>query len=582
MTRRLTANPSAVAFLWSNSNAVESLTYPSRVERLAPLITGICFAIPVLVVAFPPMADVPLHEASVALLRHWGDPVFAPPTIYFLNLGHANQLFSFLVLAVSFVAPIAWATKIVVAGALVGLPVAAARFARHLGAPLWSALLVAPLGLGWMFFWGLIQNIIGLVALLALLPTIDAFAKTPTWAGVGRLCGAVVLLHFAHQAMLVVAGLALVLCCVGTDLRLQRMAMRAIPLACGALVTAVANHLSWHHAGPMNKSTYPFTFDPLEHKVEAIPGVIYGGFEVYVRNLMFVLGFVACALFALDRWRASERAKRTWMERLHHWRFEIFAGALFAVYLLAPASIKSTTLVYHRFLPAAWAVFAVCVGAHTRGQIGRIAPLVCVALPIASLLIAWPTFADSDEVFSDLAELTKQIEPGNAVFSLNAGPDLRHRLWSPQIAMGQIVAEKGGRSLFDYTNSPVSPVSQRPEKQLAQPLDRMQHDPFAFRPHWDFTRFRYVVVYSIRPGLREAIHMAIGGDAERIGHAGDWDLYESRLTVLPIDANDKRLPMPPPPSLGDLLDEIAKQQPLSNAEHSPRGAGDDPGEHPAL
>jgi hypothetical protein len=151
-----------------------------RAESIVPWIAGALFALPVLIAKYPPMADLPLHEASVGLWHHWGDARFAPPTVYFLNLGQANQLFSFLVFALAYVFPIAWASKLIVAGCLFALPLAAAHFSTYLGASRWPALLVAPLGLGWLFFWGLVQNILGLAALLWLLPVIDRFASRPT------------------------------------------------------------------------------------------------------------------------------------------------------------------------------------------------------------------------------------------------------------------------------------------------------------------------------------------------------------------------------------------------------------------
>src|SRR5437868_655122 len=124
----------------------------ARAERFAPLFVGCLFAIPVLVATYPPMSDLPLHEASIGMLRHWGDTQFAPPSIYVLNLGQANQLFSLLVAALSFAIPIAWASKLVVAASLIALPLVTAHFADYVGAPRLSVLLVAPIGLGWLFF----------------------------------------------------------------------------------------------------------------------------------------------------------------------------------------------------------------------------------------------------------------------------------------------------------------------------------------------------------------------------------------------------------------------------------------------
>jgi hypothetical protein len=497
------------------------------------------------------MADLPLHEASVGLLRHWGDPQFAPPSLYFMNLGHANQLFSLMVFLLSYAVPIAWASKIVVAASILALSVAAGNFADYLGASRWTALLVAPIGLGWLFFWGLIQNIVGLAVLLALLPAIDRFAMRPTWRGVAGMCGAMVLLHFAHQAMQLVACMALVICSIGFPLRAKPFILRALPLGfCAALVYA-ATRYAWLFAGPKPKAMLLFQWTPVLYKLATIPGVLFAGYEPYVRNLIMALAVVPLAFIAAERIRGRQRADRPLPKRIHDLRFEFLALGLFALYLAAPVAITSTTLVYHRFLPPAWAILVVAIGSNTR-VIATLPRALCAVLPAASLLVAWPSFADSDQIYSDLEALIPLIRPGSAVIALS----LEHRsnrLWEPMVAMGHVVAVRGGRSFFDYTQSPVSPVSQRPDKQWAEALARMENHPFEMRPDWDLTRFRYFLLLSTKPTIGAAVTLAIRNDAILIGSKGDLYLFESRLPVVPIDASDAPLPMPDPPTLRQML-----------------------------
>ena len=83
----------------------------SRLEQLAPWCAGAVIAAPVLIAHYPPMADIPLHEAVVGLLRHWGDPTYIPANVYELNFGQPNQLFHFLILAFAYIFPIGTATK---------------------------------------------------------------------------------------------------------------------------------------------------------------------------------------------------------------------------------------------------------------------------------------------------------------------------------------------------------------------------------------------------------------------------------------------------------------------------------------
>jgi hypothetical protein len=533
---------------------------PDRAGRYAPWIAGVLFALPVLIARYPPMADLPLHEASIGLWRHWGDSRFAPPALYFLNLGHANQLFSLLVLPLAYVLPVAWASKIVVAGCLLALPLAAAHLSTYLEASRWPALLIAPLGLGWLFFWGLVQNILGLVALLWVLPAIDRFAARPTARGSLVVCSGMLLLHFAHQAMLLVACMALVVCCVGTSMRPRSLAWRAVPLAFCLTLIFAAQWYAWRVAGPRSFDAAPYAFVSLQYKLKSIPGILFGGFELYIRNLMMALAAVPVVLFAIARFDRRELREMTFFERIHRWRFELLALLLFLVFVAAPMTMRTTTLVYHRFLPPVWSLVAICAASHGAGAAARpLARGLCAIVPIASLLIAWPSFADSDRVYSNLDTVMAPMQPGTTVMTLNLGPNPACRMWSPMNAMGHIVAVNGGRSLFDYSFSPVSPVAQRANKQWVEPIDRMERDAFQLRPDWDFTRFRYVLVATSKPGLAEAVRMVLQNDATLLAAKGDWYLFESRLALVAFDSDDAPLPTPPPPTLHKLLRDFARE-----------------------
>lgn len=538
-----------------------------RIERVAPWCAGAFLALPILISKFPPMADVPLHEASVGLLRHWGDHAFSPPGLYFVNLGHANQLFSFLVFVLSLVLPMAWATKLVVAGAVAALPIAAARFADHVGSPRWTALLVAPIGLGWLFFWGLIQNIIGLSILLGSLPTIDQFATRPTKRGAVQVCGTLLLLHFAHQAMQLIACAAIGFCSLGASWSLRATAWRGAAIAFCAAIVYGAQKYAWHFAGPVHHDMAPYVWADVWHKLDIISGVLFSGFEAYIRNLILLLACIPVVWSLVVRWHGP-CAEGRWA-RLHAWRFEILSLALLAIYFAAPATIKSTTLVYHRFLPPAWAIFAVAAAAGTTSTLRAVPRLICAALPVASMLVAWPTFVDSHQVYSQLNQVMKHMDRGSAVACVDLGPDPPNRLWSPVSAMGYIVAEHGGRSLYDYTQSPISIVSQRPEKQWSNVVERSLGELYMIRPQWDLTRFRYLLVWTSQPTVGIAASLALRDDARFVASSGDWYLFESTHTLVPIDSDDVPLPHPAPPSLRKRIETVSKEMEAAEKDGKP-------------
>src|SRR5262245_3600428 len=98
---------------------------------LIPWVTGLALAVPVLVTHYPPMTDLPLHEAVVSVLAHFREPAFNPG-LYEVHLGHPNQLFVLGAYALSFVFAVPTAVKIAVALTVLAICVSAGRFAAHL------------------------------------------------------------------------------------------------------------------------------------------------------------------------------------------------------------------------------------------------------------------------------------------------------------------------------------------------------------------------------------------------------------------------------------------------------------------
>jgi hypothetical protein len=171
-----------------------------RIERLAPWMAGLLLAAPILFFRYPPMGDLPMHEALVAILRHRHDPTWAPPGMYLVVAPQANQLFHFLAYALSFVFGTALACKLVVAGTVLFAPVAMGRLLGQLHVSRWPALLAGPIACGWMFRWGLVANLLGFTLFVFSLPLLERVAKHPSPRLVARAVGAAVLIFFAHES----------------------------------------------------------------------------------------------------------------------------------------------------------------------------------------------------------------------------------------------------------------------------------------------------------------------------------------------------------------------------------------------
>jgi hypothetical protein len=268
---------------------------------------------------------------------------------------------------------------------------------------------------------------------------------------------------------------------------------------------------------------------------------------------------VPVVLLATVRFGQRDPRERTWPQRIHRWRFECLALVLFVVFLAAPLTIRTTTLVYHRLLPPVWSLVAISAAAHGPGASARpLARALRALASVASLLIAWPTFADTNR-YSDLDTVMASMQPGPAVTAVNFRPDRPNRLWSPAGAENHVVAALGSRSLDGYSMSSVSPVVQRPNKQWIEPSDRLNRHPYQLRPDWAFTRLRYLLLATPQPPLAEDVRMALQDDAALLAAKGESYLSESRLPLVPIDMDHASLPISWPPTLQKQMRNMQRE-----------------------
>jgi hypothetical protein len=533
-----------------------------RLESAAPWVAGLALAAPVLVAYYPPMTDIAFHEAAIGILRHFDDASMFPPGLYVRNLGQPNQLFYFVGWALSQFVSTRWAVKLVVAAAVVAVPVSAARFARHVGASPAAALVVAPMALGWLFSWGLITNLIGLAVLLAVLPSLDRFAGAPTPRRTLAACAAVLILYLAHEAMLFVyAGVALGLAILH-PWSWRKTAWRLAPFFAGIGVAVGQAKLQERFMSPAVRAM-PRAWHPLIHKLARISYIVVPASEGAAQYSMLALCLLTIALLLWLRGRERRAARSalaeslSLLERLREralaYRWEIFAAACFAAYLAFPATLNGATLVYQRWFPPAFAIFAIAAAPRdlwTRE--GRLSVIAVAALPIATLFVAVPSFVDSDREYRLLEQVIPAVELGSAVAELNLSGDPA-RTYSLGPAAGRILATRGGRLAYAFTDSPASPAIIPGRYQWNESLVRLGFDCWAFEPARDFKRFRYVLVHASDPEVMQVVSFALQREGQYVTEAGDWALFRSRLPVEPLLSRDAPAETPRAETLRERL-----------------------------
>ena len=427
----------------------------SALSRAAPTLAGALLALPILVFRYPPMTDLPLHEGMVALLRHFGDPAWAPPGLYVLNLGHANQLVYLLATPLAFVVSVETACKLIVALAIVLTVAGAGRLAAHVHTTPWSAVAIAPIVLGWTFYWGFVPNMLGLAGLLWALPTIDLACQVPSVRRAMGASGIAVLVMSAHEASALALAIVVAVFSLlqGVDRKTPlRIAPAAVVVALSAIEVVRERAVTTPLADLLGSK---IAFHPFATKLDCFASFLVGahGPAIEVALLAPALGLAAYGI-ALHAKR-PRAGLETWRERWLRARFEIVAMALLVVYFVAPASVNFGAFLYQRFLPPAFIVAVVAVAPRSAH---RLAALLAAVAPVGALFVVLPEMASASAEQRDLETLYPRIERASAALVFHVGGVGEPTLYSQASAGNRLLAERGGRLGFAFTEYPISPL----------------------------------------------------------------------------------------------------------------------------
>jgi hypothetical protein len=506
---------------------------------------------PLLLFRYPPTIDFPQHESMVALLREHADAARFVPGMYELNLGHPNQLFHLVAWALSFPLGVPLACRVVLAAALGAIPLGMARLARSAGSTAWSALAVVPVALGWLLYWGFVTNLVGFAALLFALPWVFELEEEPTPWRSAKLCGAVLLLYFAHQLMLFVLLLAIGLGALRRLRPTRSLPLRLAPVLFGAAITWAQQRYQAHL---FVAGSHPevVRFLRVDRNLLDVALHVFGGATEGSGWLPMGVCLVALAFLVWARAVPPDGRRgfaRFFAPTARAGRLLELGFVCFVAYLFLPFAVNGASFVFQRFLAPAYACFFVWGGVAIAGGRAQLARAALASVAAIALALALPSFATADAMAADLDGLIDQMEPRSSVVGIDLDHDLpRVRPFTAIHWASRALASKGGRVGLSFTTSPVAPVRTTEPYQWNLTATRLERER-RLVPSVDLRRFRYLVVHSQRSALLADAAQALEPDARLVDRAGEWLLLEAREPVCPLDAPDAPLPEPPGESL---------------------------------
>jgi hypothetical protein len=531
----------------------------TALERTAPWIAGVLLALPVVASRYPPMTDLPLHEGMIAMLRHHGDPAWAPPNLYELNLGHTNQLLYLLATPLAFLVSTDTVCKAFVAGALVLALGGAGRLAAHLGTTRWSAVALAPVFVGWTFYWGFLPNMLGLAGLLWALPTLDRACETPSVRRAAGACVLALLLAFTHEASALAACVAVGVFSFVRPLD-EKTVLRLAPAAAVTLASVIELVRERSVLTPYSRAFgHEVAFHTISTKLLCFTSFLVGAHGQAIEIALLGPAFAVIAYGVAARLGARTTASEgiPLRERLVRRRFELVALGLLVVYMLAPASVNFGAFLYERFLVPAFLIAAL---AFAPLRLSRVAKLVAAVAPLAALLVVAPELARASAEQRDLDALYPHIERASATFVFHAGNAGEPTLFSLTSAGNRVLAERGGRLEFSFTEYPISPLVVPPAYQWNDVLLRLHSDPMSLRPATDLDRFRYLLVHTNDDDLAAVVRRSLVPDAAFVAKSGGWSLFESTHPVVALTAPDAAEIEHPPETLRDRIFAVLRAQ----------------------
>ena len=485
---------------------------PGRTER-ALIAAGVLVLaiIPILLVKFPPAADLPQHLAQIRLFKETLADPGSPYTVQWLAPNHLVYLFLLAFWTVLPVELIARASLVLIVvlwvAAIHGLGAARGRSAA-------AAVVASLLIFNQSCSWGFLSFMLGFpvfVLWFALTTKGDRDFSLSQW---GALAGMSALLYGSHAlwfaagaAWLIIVGLA------------RRTAVATIGLRLTALLPCGLFALLWYPGLSASRSATGVDvaphWAPLYERLASIVPAALGWIPGPAGTLAFLfVGFWAGLSIWQNRLRLRDAADRDLM---------IAAMFFLSVVAIAPDSYMNTICFSTRWVPAAMIFLLLALPAPSFRRLPSKAVALSVAMALSSATaIAWVRYEAHD--LSGLPESLEAIAPSSRVLGLDLVKEsdfIEDRPFLQLFAYAQVF--KGGELNFSFAEHYSGLVAYRGRREVLW-TPRLEWN--SEKVKWtDFGFFDFVLVNGED---RDHESLASFAGLSPVTRSGRWRLYRVR------------------------------------------------------
>ncbi len=465
------------------------MSEPKRWDgSLATWLTVIAIVVaclPVLVLSYLPMTDLPQHLALASILENFDDAGFGFDAYYTVDWFHTPYVLTYvLAVGLSYVMPLAIAMKVVVFLSVIAYPLGVLALLRAARKPLWFALLAIPLIYHRSFFWGFINFGLGIGLALA------AFAcfVEPRKSWRSDVLQAVLTLAatFCH-----VYGLAMIGALVASYMIVG--GLREVRARPWMVAPVLAGALLWVWKSSSSRGYGAYFSPPFSDRLRELPASILGGYAD--RSELVVIALCAAAWLALA-WPTlpTSRARLRGLQPVERVAYLCVAGNLVAYFVLPQATWTAKFIHFrHAFLACSMLPLLASTAALQRATLlVRALPAIAAAAAIANTWIHLAAFDREARAFDPIvASLPRTPKVISMIFDRNGAV----MATDPYLHFAAYVqAEKGGLISMTFPEFFWNlPVERRPDSPAPPAPTGLEWSPGSYNE----TQFGYFYDFAI-------------------------------------------------------------------------------------
>ncbi len=500
-------------------------------------------AVPLWLVKYPPIEDLPQHLAAIRVLHDFHDPALHFSQYFEIHLGRTQYLAYYLAAdLLAYVSNVIIANKLLISAAIIGTPYAMRSLLKALGRDGRLALFVLPLTWNAHLILGFLNFIAAIPLALAGLALAAHLRLEWSRRRAVLLAVVAVVTFYTHVVPFAFLGLGAALFALeGFDrAAVKRDALLRVGKRWLTLVPAAVAVLVWLETAPAGRSTLQAVFgsntaggpqpkfdtwlDSLKGAPDWLTNVLSVNADqrllvAWALLVMLAIGFGAGA-WKTDAVPSDEDLLRGTLTR----RFALLAPLAALLYFVTPTGYGWIWPINARFPLLALIFFIPLLPAQRRFSGAVLLTGIGLVAFQSSNIVGWAFQRFEKNEVGQLDEAIAHIPPGSRVAGLIYNRSSANVSFSPFLhSVAWYQAERGGAVMFTFADFPESPFSFREDNRPPRVPPRWEWMPERVDPARDLGWYQYVLVRG-GPGV-----IARETDVYReLWRSPRWSVWERR------------------------------------------------------